>query len=132
MVTVLFGHYVLEPLFSEVEKVLQRGFEQNGIVIRELEARLVPHTLVQVLLEKSNSVPLRLLKRSLLCSVIGVTARSKAVLNAREVDVLPGNVQLGQLLEGVLLELLSVCEVVLGRKDLDGDLGGIDLGLVDQ
>lgn len=104
----------------------------KGIVIRRSEARLRADTLVQVLLEKPNSVPLRLLKRSLLCGIVGVTARSKAVLNAGEVDVLPRNVQLRQLFKGVLLKLLSVCEVILWRKDLDGDLGGIDLGLIDQ
>lgn len=51
------------------------------------------------------------------------------MLHTREVDVLIGDVQLGQLLDRVLLQLLGEREIVLGRKDLNGDLGGINLSL---
>jgi hypothetical protein len=90
----LFAHLFVSVLSGGVEEGVTTWSCQTRIVIHKLEARLGTGTLVQVLLEEPNSVPLRLLKRSLLCGVVGVTARSKAVLNAREVDVLPGNVQL--------------------------------------
>lgn len=54
------------------------------------------------------------------------------MLHAGEVNVLPGNIQLRQLLQSVFLQLLGECKVVLGRKDLDRNLCCVDVGLLDQ
>lgn len=87
---------------------------------------------MKVFVEETDGVPLRLLERSLLRRVVGVTTRREAVRHTREVDVLPRNIQLRQLCQSVLFQLLGECEVVLRSDDLDGDLCGVDLGLLEE
>lgn len=87
---------------------------------------------MQELVEEVHSTPLRPLQTILLLLIVGVTTRSKAVRQTREVDVLPLHTSLWQCLERSLLELLRVHLVVLGREDLYRDLDGLDFRLLEQ
>lgn len=93
---------------------------------------IVTCVLVQELVEEVHSTPLRSLQTILLLLVVGVTTRSKAVVETREVDVLPLHTSLRQGLQCSLLQLLSVHLVVLGGKDLDRDLDALDLRFLEQ
>jgi hypothetical protein len=87
---------------------------------------------VQELIEEVNSTPLRPLKPILLLWVTRVTARSKAVRQTREVDVLPLNARLRQYLQRMLLQLLRIREIVLRAQDLHRYLDVLNLRLLEK
>ena len=87
---------------------------------------------MQELVEEVHSTPLRPLQTILLLLIVGVTTRSEAVRQTREVDVLPLHTSLWQCLERSLLQLLRVHLVVLGREDLHRDLDALDFRLLEQ
>jgi hypothetical protein len=88
--------------------------------------------LVQELVEEVHSAPLRPLKPVLLLRIAGVTADRKAMVEPREVDVLPLHARLRQCLQRVLLQLLRIHRVVLRAQSLHRHLDGLNLRLLEQ
>lgn len=87
---------------------------------------------MQELGEEVDCTPLRPLQTLLLLRIAGVATSREAVGHAREVNVLPLDASLWQSLQSVCLQLVGVGEVVLGSKNLNRHLDGVDLGLVEQ